>query len=123
MVTVLEQCVEANIDLLVSDLKQAVDVKKSILSRIFTNLEGGLSYQYHASWVFVMKLLASAFTSFKHRDTFLIVENCLNSLANLRDSEQFDYKNEADYAIGRAVRTYGPKLVIDCVDLKITGDE
>ena len=70
-----------------------------------------------------MKILATVFTSFKHRDTFVIVESCLNSLANLRESDQFDYKKEADYAIGRAIQTYGPRLVIDCIPLHITGDE
>jgi ribosomal RNA-processing protein 12 len=70
-----------------------------------------------------MKILSTVFTVFKHRDTFVIVEKCLSSLANLRESEQFDYKKEADFAIGRAIQTYGPKLVIDCIPLHITGDE
>ena len=46
-----------------------------------------------------------------------------SSLANLRESDQFDYKKEADYAIGRAIQTFGPRLVIECIPLHITGDE
>lgn len=121
--SILEQCVQTNIDLIVDDLKKSNDLSKSILHKVFTHIESGLSYQYHTSWVFVMKILASAFTCFKHRDTFPIVEKCLTSLANLRESEQFDFKKEADVAIGKAVQTYGPKLVIDSIDLNITGDE
>ena len=121
--TILEQSVQTNIDLFIDDIKQAVDVKKSLLGKMFTHIEAGLSYQYHASWSFVMKILACAFTSFKHRDTFVIVEKCLSSLANLKESEQFEYKKEADLAIGRAIKTFGPKLVIDCIPLQITGDE
>lgn len=121
--SVLEQCVQTNMDLFIDDIKQSAEIKKSILYRIFSHIEAGLSYQYHGAWVFVMKILACAFTSFKHRDTFVIVEKCLSSLANLRESEQFDYKKEADLAIGRAIQTYGPKLIIDCIDLGITGEE
>lgn len=121
--SILEQCIETNINLLVEDIKQAVDVKKSILSKFFSHIEAGLSYQYHASWIFVMKILACAFTSFKHLDTFIIVNKCISSLANLRESDQFEYKKEADISIGRAIRTYGPKLMIDSIPLQITGDE
>jgi len=85
--------------------------------------KAGLSYQFHASWLYIMKILATTFTSFKHRDTFVIVDKCLASLANLRESDQFDYKKEADYAIGRAITTFGPKLVLDCIPLHITGEE
>ena len=119
----LEQCVQTNILLFVEDIKQSTDYKKSLLSKVFTHIESGLSYQYHTSWIFVMKILACAFTSFKHRDTFIVVEKCLSSLANLRESDQFEYKKEADFAIGRAIQNYGPKLVIDCIPLQITGDE
>jgi hypothetical protein len=120
---ILEQCVQSNIEIFVDDLKQSIDLKKPILGKIFQHIEAGLSYQYHASWCFIMKILASVFTCFKHRDTFVIVEKCLGSLANLRESEQFEYKKEADYAIGRAIQTFGPKLVINCIPLHITGEE
>lgn len=121
--SILEQCVQTNIDLFVEDLHKQNDLTKSLLQKIFSHVESGLSYQYHMSWIFVMKILASSFTCFKNRNTFPVVEKCLSSLANLRESEQFDFKKEADIAIGKAVQTYGPKLVIDSIDLKITGDE
>jgi ribosomal RNA-processing protein 12 len=121
--SILEQCVQTNMSLFIDDLKQSVDTKKSLLAKIFSHIENGLSYQFHETWLFVMKVLACAFTSFKHRDTFVIVEKCLSSLGNLRESEQFTYKKEADFAIGRAIQTYGPKLMLDCIPIDITGDE
>jgi hypothetical protein len=120
---IFEQCVETNILLLVDDLTQSLDVKKSILSRVFTHVESGLSYQFHSVWIFVMKILACAFTSFKSLKTLVVVENCIASLASLRESHMFEYKKEADLAIGRAIQTYGPKSIIDCIPLGITGDE
>ncbi|RNA27286.1 RRP12 isoform X2 [Brachionus plicatilis] len=121
--SLLEQSVQTNIELFVEDMHKQSDLAKALLHKIFSHVEAGLSYQYHMSWIFVMKILASTFTCFKNRETFPIVEKCLSSLANLRESEQFDFKKEADIAIGKAVQTYGPKLVIDSIDLKITGEE
>ena len=121
--SVLEQCVQGNVDLFVEDLRQSIDLKKSLLVKIFQHVEAGLSYQYHASWCFIMKILATAFTAFKHRDMFVVVDKCLSSMGNLRESEQFEYKKEADFAISRAIQTFGPKLVIECIPLHITGDE
>ncbi len=120
---IFEQCVETNILLLVDDIKQSLEVKKTILSRVFSHVESGLSYQFHSVWIFVMKILACAFTSFKSPHTFVVVESCIKSLALLRESDMFDYKKEADLAIGRAIQNYGPKLIIDCIPLGITGDE
>lgn len=123
MMTVLEQCVQTNTELFVDDLKNATELSKSLLQRMFTHIEAGLSYQYHNAWAHIMQILGCAFTSFKSVETFPVVDKCIHSLANLRESEQFDYKKEADMALGRAIRTYGPKLIIDCVKLHITGDE
>merc|ERR1719215_156635 len=85
--SILEQCVATNIDLFTEDLKNSTDIKKALLSKIFQHIGSGLSYHFHESWCFIMKILATVFTSFKHRDTFVIVESCLNSLANLRESD------------------------------------
>jgi hypothetical protein len=123
LTSVLEQCVQTNVDLLVEDLHKSNDMGKCLLHKIFAHIEAGLSYQYHNAWSFIMKILACAFTSFKSRETFVVVDKCIHSLANLRESEQFDYKKEADLAIGRAIITYGPRLIMDCVKLEITGDE
>lgn len=123
LTSLLEQCIQTNTELLVDDMKNANDVHKSLLHKIFTHIEAGLSYQYHNAWQHIMKVLGCAFTSFKDSATFPIVDKCIKPLANLRESEQFDYKKEADVALGRAIRTYGPKMIIECVQLGITGDE
>ncbi len=54
---------------------------------------------------------------------FVTSFKCLASLATLRDSDQFSYKSEADYAISKAIKTYGPQLVLESIKLNITGDE
>ena len=122
--SVLEQCVQTNVEALSDELRQNVgEPSRSLLGKIFSNIEAGLSYQYHLAWPFVMRILATVFTCFKHQDTFIVVDKCLASMANLRESEQFTYKKEADFAIARAIRTYGPSLILQCIPLHITGDE
>ena len=46
-----------------------------------------------------------------------------SSTTTLQTSEQFTFKKEADKSIGRAIQTFGPKLVLDCIPLDITGNE
>lgn len=123
MTNILEQCVQTNMNLFIEDIKQSIDVKKTLLYRIFACIENGLGFKYHMSWKFVMKILSCVFTSFKSAETFEIVEKCLASLGNLRESDQFTYKKEADLAIGRAIQTYGPKLMLECIPLNINGNE
>ena len=120
---VLEQCVQTNIEALSAEFKSAVEPGRALLVKMFAHVSAGLSYQYHTSWSFVMRILAVVFTCFKHRDTFEVVHDCLASLANLRESEQFTYKKDADLAIARAIKTYGPRLILQCMPLQITGDE
>ena len=45
------------------------------------------------------------------------------SMSDLRDSMNFPYRGEVDQAVGAAVATMGPKVVLDAVPLQITGDE
>jgi len=55
---------------------------------------------------------------------FLVLSlfQCLRSLADLRDSHRFPYKSLLDKAVGMAVQSMGPKLVLDAIPLQITGD-
>lgn len=42
----------------------------------------------------------------------------LKRLADLRDSYNFASKNDAEYAIGAAIRTLGPEAVLNLIPLK-----
>lgn len=121
--TLLEQCIKPNISLYITEMKQNNELEKCLLNRIFNTIQNGLNYQYHSGWLYVMQILASAFSSFEDVNSFVIVKECLTSLANLRQSEQFSFKNEADYALSKAIKTYGPKLILEAINLNITGDE
>lgn len=43
----------------------------------------------------------------------------LKSLAELRDSYKFSYNNELEHAIGAAIRSMGPEVVLNVISLKV----
>ena len=57
------------------------------------------------------------------KPSYPIVKKCLLSLADLRDSYKFPHKSELDEVVGMAVKTMGPRLVLEAVPLQITGEK
>jgi hypothetical protein len=76
----LEQCIRPNIELYINDLKQSSDIDKSLLKKIFSSIENGLSYQFHSGWLYIMQILSSAFSSFKDLNAFPIVKQVIFSI-------------------------------------------
>nr|KAG5693709.1 hypothetical protein BaRGS_008351 [Batillaria attramentaria] len=105
---VMEQA-HLNLASLASQIKNS-DASQTSVHKIIRALEAGLSYQFHATWDLVLQLLAVAL-------------ECLSSMADLRETAHFSYKAEVDAAVGKAVRSMGPRLVLDAIPLKITGQE
>lgn len=48
---------------------------------------------------------------------------CLVAMTDLRETIHFAYKVEMDSAIGKAVKSMGPQIVLDAVPLNLTGTE
>ena len=44
-------------------------------------------------------------------------------MADLRDSVNFDFRTDVDVAVGKAIKSMGPRKVIGALSLKITGNE
>ena len=51
------------------------------------------------------------------------IKPLLESLAQLRASDNFDFEAELDLVVGRAVSVLGPRRVLEAVPLNITGEE
>lgn len=99
-----------------------------------------LGYQYLEAWYHILHLIALLFqvisifcflpfcqcctiqrslilqVTGKARSPQLI--EILKSLAELRDSYNFASKNDAEYAIGAAIRVLGPETVLNLIPLK-----
>ncbi|XP_008474083.1 RRP12-like protein [Diaphorina citri] len=95
---------------------------KTSLHKIFQLLEQCMSYQYNKAWKQILHILALMFKAAGATCHEFMVK-CLQSLAELRDSYNFPYVNELDYAVGAAVRTMGVDVVLRHVPYQISFNE
>lgn len=56
-------------------------------------------------------------------DSVLFHGQSLQSLADLRCTQQFPFSGELDLAVGGAIESMGPEVVLGAVPLNITGYE
>ncbi|XP_008336445.2 RRP12-like protein [Cynoglossus semilaevis] len=87
---------------------------------MFRIVEEGLSYRFHASWPFVLQILA-CFYRVAGKKAHAVMTKSLQSLADLRATPHFPFTGELDLAIGAAVESMGPELVLAAIPLNITG--
>ncbi|XP_037320839.2 RRP12-like protein [Pungitius pungitius] len=90
--------------------------------KMFRIVEEGLSYRFHASWPFVLQILGCFYRAAgKHAHP--LMTKSLQSLADLRSTPHFPFSGELDLAVGGAVESMGPEVVLRAVPLNITGYE
>ncbi|XP_070833276.1 RRP12-like protein [Chaetodon trifascialis] len=94
----------------------------SYICKMFRIVEEGLSYRFHASWPFVLQILG-CFYRVAGKQAHPIMTKSLQSLADLRSTPHFPYSGELDLAVGGAVESMGPEVVLGAVPLNITGYE
>nr|XP_040034063.1 RRP12-like protein [Gasterosteus aculeatus aculeatus] len=94
----------------------------SYVCKMFRIVEEGLSYRFHASWPFVLQILGCFYRAAGKRAHPLMAKS-LQSLADLRSTPHFPFSGELDLAVGGAVESMGPEVVLSAVPLNITGYE
>ena len=71
-----------------------------------------------------IQCLSSSYIIFVIKPTLImIISQSLSDMGELRDSEHFFYKAEMDKALGSAVKTLGPRLVLEALPLGISGEK
>ncbi|KAG9341086.1 hypothetical protein JZ751_019840 [Albula glossodonta] len=108
--TLLTECVApqmADVGLVTS---AASTGSASYICKLFHIVEEGLTYRFHASWPFVLQVLGCFYKS-------------LQSLSDLRSTPRFPFSGELDLAVGNAVESMGPEIVLAAVPLQITGTQ
>nr|SVE90960.1 EOG090X00E0 [Daphnia sinensis] len=94
----------------------------SVAEKITRSVEQSLGYQTVNAWKYVIHLCTTLIEGVgKTRPE--IVKNLIKSLASLRVSPRFPHEAEVDFAIGKAVRVCGPRFLLKCIPLGITGRE
>ncbi|KAG7200816.1 hypothetical protein KM043_003187 [Ampulex compressa] len=87
------------------------------LDQIILLIHKALGYQYLEAWYHVLHLIALLFQiTSKSKNPRLL--DVLKTLAELRDSYNFAYNSDAEYAIGAAIKSMGPELVLRTIPIK-----
>ncbi|KAK5645482.1 hypothetical protein RI129_006782 [Pyrocoelia pectoralis] len=101
---------------------ELVEQHMSKLEKCFDAIELGLGYQYNTVWNQVLHAIAVMFEVGGKYGAKLML-GCLKHLAELRDSYKFSYNNELENAVGSAVKSMGPEVVLSVISLtKGNGD-
>uniref|UniRef100_A0A671EYD6 Ribosomal RNA processing 12 homolog n=1 Tax=Rhinolophus ferrumequinum TaxID=59479 RepID=A0A671EYD6_RHIFE len=92
------------------------------VAKMFRAVEEGLTYKFHAAWSSVLQLLCVFFEA-GGRQAHPVMKKCLQSLCDLRLSPHFPHTAALDQAVGAAVASMGPEVVLQAVPLEIDGSE
>ncbi|XP_073729478.1 RRP12-like protein [Misgurnus anguillicaudatus] len=90
--------------------------------KMFHIVEEGLSYRFHASWPFVLQILGCFYRAAGKQAHSIMIKS-LQSLSDLRTTPRFPFSGELDLAVGGAVESMGPEVVLKAVPLLITGTD
>ncbi|CAK6979026.1 RRP12-like protein [Scomber scombrus] len=118
--TLLTECVAPCMEEMGMITATASAGNPSSVCKMFRIVEEGLSYRFHASWPFVLQALG-CFYRVAGKQAHPIMTKSLQSLADLRCTQQFPFSGELDLAVGGAVESMGPEVVLGAVPLNITG--
>ncbi|XP_040291346.1 RRP12-like protein isoform X1 [Bufo bufo] len=120
--SLLTECVAPHIAEIGTVSSSSVAGPAGHIYKMFKFVEDGLSYKFHASWAFVLQVIQTFFEvagKFCHP----IMKKCLQTLADLRISAHFPHTGELDRAVGAAVESMGPEVVLRAIPLQIDGTE
>ncbi|KAK9541593.1 hypothetical protein VZT92_001625 [Zoarces viviparus] len=120
--TLLTECVAPHMEGLGMISPTASAGNPSYVCKMFRIVEEGLSYRFHASWPFVLQILGCFYRA-AGKQAHPIMTKSLQSLADLRSTPHFPFSGELDLAVGGAVESMGPEVVLGAVPLNITGYE
>ncbi|XP_069836077.1 RRP12-like protein [Dendropsophus ebraccatus] len=122
MKSLLTECIAPHIAEIGTVSSSTVAGPAGHIHKMFKFVEGGLSYKFHASWASVLQVLQTFFEvagKFCHP----VMKKCLQTLADLRGSTHFPHIGELDRAVGAAVESMGPEVVLRAIPLQIDGTE
>ncbi|XP_039857022.1 RRP12-like protein [Simochromis diagramma] len=118
--TLLTECVASPMEEMGTVTGTASSGNPSYVCKMFRIVEEGLSYRFHASWPFVLQILG-CFYRVAGKQAHPIMTKSLQSLADLRSTPHFAFSGELDLAVGGAVESMGPEVVLGAVPFNITG--
>ncbi|KAI9681368.1 MAG: hypothetical protein M1817_002651 [Caeruleum heppii] len=92
---------------------------EKVLEKLARSVTDLLSIRYQAGWMEVFKVLESIFAALRWRSENLL-SDVVRTVGELRASESFAGKKEADTVLGAAVQAMGPEQVLKILPLNLT---
>jgi len=111
------KCLEPCMELIEEDIERA----DSSFLQIFELITSGLRYKYQPVWDIVLKSLQYLYLTFGGVCSTKIIDSVSN-LIDLHDTE-FPYINALNKAVGAALQSMGPKIILDKRPLNLIRDD
>ncbi|XP_021071760.1 RRP12-like protein [Mus pahari] len=118
---ILKECVAPHIAD-IGSVTSSASGPPQYIAKMFRAVEEGLTYKFHAAWSSVLQLLGVFFEACG-KQAHPVMKKCLQSLCDLRLSPHFPHTVALDQAVGAAVTSMGPEVVLQAVPLEIDGSE
>ncbi|XP_059114095.1 RRP12-like protein [Peromyscus eremicus] len=118
---ILKECVAPHIAD-IGSVTSSASGPPQYIAKMFRAVEEGLTYRFHAAWSSVLQLLGVFFEACG-KQAHPVMKKCLQSLCDLRLSPHFPHTAALDQAVGAAVTSMGPEVVLQAVPLEIDGSE
>ncbi|KAL8689660.1 MAG: hypothetical protein Q9218_004722, partial [Villophora microphyllina] len=118
---------ECLISFLVDCIPDTVIVEPSVFDeKIFEKLalaaEGLLSVRYQSAWTEVFNVEAALFQVLRWR-AFPLTRSIVHTIGDLRASDSFNGKKEADTVLGTAIRAMGPYAILETLPLNLINSQ
>ncbi|KAL9593360.1 MAG: hypothetical protein Q9179_005924 [Wetmoreana sp. 5 TL-2023] len=91
---------------------------EKILGKLAQTAEDLLSVRYQAAWMEVFHIQAALLEVLKWR-AYPLARNIVNTIGELRASDSFNGKKEADAVLGKAIQSMGPQAVLEILPLNL----
>ncbi|KAL8730322.1 MAG: hypothetical protein Q9181_004709, partial [Wetmoreana brouardii] len=92
--------------------------EEKILENLAQAAEDLLSVRYQAAWMEVFHVQVTLLEALRWR-AYPLARNIVNTIGELRASDSFNGKNEADAVLGRAIQSMGPQAVLEILPLNL----
>lgn len=94
-------------------------LEEKVLERLAQAAEDLLSIKYQGAWIEVFHVQSALFEALRWQ-AIPLARNIVHIVGELRASESFNGKKEADTVLGKAVQSMGPEAVLETLPLNLT---
>lgn len=88
------------------------------LEKVVKTVEGLFSVKYQAAWAETFHVVGAMFDCLRWRAHPYLL-NVTKTVGEMRGSDSFSHKKEADEVLGKAIRAMGPEAVLDILPLNL----